>query len=114
MELEQLTIGEIKQLSGLFSKKKPKDIKDGGVRIVILQRGWVVVGRFSQYGSECKISNGYVIRRWGTTNGLGQLATTGPLAETKLEATPEVTFHELTKIADIKCDENKWGEKCPK
>jgi hypothetical protein len=112
MQLEQMTIGDIQKLTSIFGTKKRKEIKDGGIRIVILQRGWVVVGRFSQSGSECKITNGYVIRRWGTTSGLGQLAVSGPLPDTKLEATPEITFHELTKIADIKCEELKWVEKC--
>ena len=76
--------------------------------IVILQRGWVFVGDFSQEGFECKLTNASCIRRWGTTEGLGQLATQGPLEGTKLEPTPEITFHELTVIAKIKCSE-KWS-----
>lgn len=77
-------------------------------RIVILQRGWVMVGLFSQKGTQCFLHNASVIRRWGTTMGLGELATKGPLPETKLEPTPLVQFHELTVIATIKCNEEKW------
>lgn len=76
--------------------------------IVILQRGWVFVGDFSQDQAECKLTNAFCIRRWGTTEGLGELALKGPLAETKLEPTPEITFHELTIIAKIKCSE-RWS-----
>ncbi len=75
--------------------------------IVILQRGWVFVGDFSQEGSECKLNNASCVRRWGTTEGLGQLASNGPLSETKLEPTPEITFHELTIVAKIKCSD-RW------
>ncbi len=71
--------------------------------IVILQRGWIVVGDFTQEGSQCVMRNGSVIRRWGTTKGLGELAVKGPLPETKLDPIPETTFHELTVIARIAC-----------
>lgn len=83
------------------------------VRIIVLQRGWVVVGRFLQSGSKCCIENGYVIRRWGTSKGLGQLAIEGPLEETKLEKTPTIRFHELTIVQQIDCEEKKWAKHCP-
>jgi hypothetical protein len=83
------------------------------VRIVVLQRGWVVIGRYFQSGSKCRIENGYVIRRWGTSEGLGQLAVEGPLAETKLEKTPTIRFHELTIVQQIDCEEKKWLKHCP-
>ncbi len=78
--------------------------------IVILQRGWVVVGDFTQDGSQCVINNGSVVRRWGTTKGLGQLANDGPTGSTELEPIPETTFHELTIVARLKCSE-KWSGK---
>lgn len=73
--------------------------------IVILQRGWIVVGDFWQSGTQCKIDNGFVVRRWGTSQGLGELAMKGPLAETILDPIPETTFHELTVVAKIKCSD---------
>jgi len=75
--------------------------------IVILQRGWVVVGDFSQDGSQCYVRNGHVVRRWGTEKGLGQLASEGPRPNTVLDPTPEMTFHELTIVARLQCSE-KW------
>lgn len=79
-------------------------------QIVILQRGWVVVGDFEQDGSQCFIRNGNVIRRWGTTKGLGELATNGPTENTVLDPIPETSFHELTIVARLNCSE-KWDAK---
>ncbi len=77
-------------------------------QIVILQRGWVVVGDFFQDGSNCLIRNGHVVRRWGTSKGLGELAKEGPLSNTVLDPIPEMAFHELTIVARLACSE-KWG-----
>lgn len=114
MKLDELTLGDIKQLQCMMGNKIENSCCiNGGIRIVILQRGWVAIGRYSQNGSNCKLNNAYIIRRWGTTEGLGQLAVKGPLADTKLEPTPEISFHELTVIATIQCEEKAWKEKCP-
>jgi hypothetical protein len=78
------------------------------VRIVILQRGWVMVGRYSEDGSECKLTDCSNIRIWGTTRGLGEIAEDGPHALTKLDKQPVTRFHKLTVIATIDCVESKW------
>ena len=79
------------------------------VRIVILQRGWVAVGRFSQNGEQCRLDQAAVIRRWGTNKGLGQLAADGPQLATVLDKCPPIRFHELAVIAMIDCEEAKWS-----
>lgn len=38
---------------------------DGETKIVILQRGWIMVGKFERKGSDCKLYNASVIRNWG-------------------------------------------------
>lgn len=81
------------------------------VRIVILQRGWVMVGYFSQYGTNCKLERASVVRCWGTSRGLGEIAMDGPTATTKLDKCPTVRFHELTVVASIDCAEEKWATK---
>lgn len=81
-----------------------------GKHIVILQRGWVVVGDVTQTGSAVEIKNASVIRKWGTTKGLGELALSGPLAETKLDPCGTVRAHELAIIATLKCEESKWPQ----
>lgn len=85
--------------------------KGGGRRIVILQRGWVIMGHFAQRGSECRIRNGSVVRRWGTTRGLGELASDGPKPSTQLDPIPTTYFHELTTIAMLRCKDSAWSRK---
>ena len=81
----------------------------GEVKIVILQRGWVMVGRLERNGSECKLTQANVIRIWGTKKGLGEIAMNGPLKETVLDKCGGVVeFDYLTVVAAIACDESKW------
>lgn len=83
----------------------------GDIRIVILQRGWIMVGRYSQDGQNCKLSNASVVRIWGTIKGLGEIAVNGPTSKTVLDKCPDVRFHELTVIATIDCVESVWSTK---
>jgi hypothetical protein len=78
------------------------------MKICILERGWVLVGQLEKDGDEYLLINGHVIRRWGTTEGLGELAIKGPLSETKLEKVPLVKFNKRQLIFTISCDETKW------
>jgi len=68
------------------------------VRIVILQRGWVVVGRWHRDGDDVTLTSASVIRRWGTSKGLGELAN-GPLSETKLDPAGTIRCHILAVVA---------------
>lgn len=54
------------------------------VRIVIGPRGWVWVGYYSREGEDVTLTSARCIRRWGTTQGLGELAT-GPTSQTTLD-----------------------------
>jgi hypothetical protein len=80
------------------------------IKIVILQRGWVFVGRFVKKGEDCQLTNAFNIRRWGTSAGLGELAAKGPQSETKLDKVGTVSFHELTTVAMIDCDQDVWAK----
>jgi hypothetical protein len=85
------------------------DEPKGNIKIVILQRGWVMVGRFERNGSDCKLHNASVIRSWGTTKGLGEIAKDGPTSSTKLDpCNGLVEFDYLTVVASISCVEEKW------
>src|SRR3990167_7360548 len=78
----------------------------GDIKIVILQRGWIIVGRFERIGSDCKLHNASVIRNWGTTKGLGEIASGGPTQNTKLDKCfGVVEFDYLTVCAMISCEE---------
>ena len=81
------------------------------IKIVILQRGWVVIGRYSEEENDmCVLTDAYVIRRWGTSDGLGQLALNGKQSETKLEKTGIIKFHKLTSVGFIDADFNIWDK----
>lgn len=81
---------------------------ESDIRIVILQRGWVVVGKYSKKDSQVQLDGCSVIRVWGTSKGLGELAFDGPTSTTKLDPVPQANWHELTEIATIKCNQAKW------
>ena len=78
---------------------------------MIPQRGWVAVGYFSHEMEQCKLQRASIIRSWGTTRGLGQIAIDGPTSSTKLDKCPTLHFHELTVIATMECVEGKWTDK---
>ena len=81
----------------------------GDIKIVILQRGWIMVGRFEKTGNDCKLHNASVIRNWGTSKGLGEIASGGPTSSTKLDKCYGlVEFDYLTVCALIACEESKW------
>lgn len=77
------------------------------VQIVILQRGWVAVGAFSQDGSECRLERAKIIRRWGTKLGLGELVD-GPKKNTVLDPAGTLRFHELTVVARLRANAASW------
>lgn len=81
--------------------------------IVVAQRGWVFIGDVSASDNEITIQNAKNIRRWGTTGGLGQLATEGPQANTKMDEYGTVTLHPLAVVARIKVTSEKWEQSSP-
>lgn len=83
--------------------------KSSDIRIVVLQRGWVMVGRWSQDGEMCALDDAAVIRQWGTTRGLGEIAQGGPTSSTKLDPCGHVDFHILTTVVVLCCREDKWA-----
>lgn len=92
-------------------KGSEREQYDGDIKIVVLQRGWVMVGRLERDGSECKLHNASVIRNWGTTKGLGEIAAGGPTSSTKLDPTSGVVeFDYLTVVATIACNKAVWSK----
>lgn len=91
-----------------YSENKPQEF-NGEYKIVILQRGWVMVGKLERNGSECKLHQASVIRNWGTTKGLGEIAKNGPTTSTKLDkCNGLVEFDYLTVVASISVNEESW------
>lgn len=86
-----------------------KNVKPSKKQIVVLNRGWVVIGNYSEKGDECTLSDASVIRKWGTTKGLGELAEKGKLADTILDACPNVHFNKMTMVARMDVNETNWN-----
>jgi hypothetical protein len=90
-------------------------MSENPIKIVILQRGWVLVGRYSETdhasGARGHLTDASVVRYWGPTKGLGQLAAEGPTEATKLDPCPPATFHELTVVFMLNCNESKWASR---
>lgn len=80
----------------------------GDIEIVVLQRGWVFIGRLEKDGNLCKLHNAYNIREWGTTKGLPELIN-GPTSSTKLDKCEGIVkFDWLTTICTINVNPEKW------
>jgi len=83
--------------------------KSSDIQIVGLQRGHVLIGRFSRDGADCTLTDSYFIRRWGTDEGLGQLAEYGKRPETILDKCHRpVKFDILTTIFMLECNSEIW------
>jgi len=81
---------------------------DGDIKIVILQRGWIYIGRFEKNGNDCKLHNAYCIRTWGTTKGLCELVN-GATSSTKLDKCEGIVeFDWLTVVHTITVNSSKW------
>ena len=80
----------------------------GDIKIVVLQRGWIYIGRFSKVNNFCKLTNAYCIRSWGTTKGLQELVN-GATPNTKLDKCEGIVeFDWLTVIHTITVKEGAW------
>ena len=91
-----------------------KDPVPSAWRIVVGQNGHVFVGRycvapakntppFSVSGTfdEVVLYDAKVIRFWGTTAGLGELALNGPTPKTVLDKCGVVRLHPLSVVATL-------------
>ena len=79
-----------------------------GTAIVVLDRGFVYVGKVTVDGDWCKIESAKNIRVWGTTNGLGELVN-GPTKTTKLDAVGNVRAPLRAVISIIDANAEKWN-----
>jgi hypothetical protein len=102
---------QINGVAYVLKNSQPQIQPNGPTKIVILQRGWVMVGRLERNGSDCKLHNASVIRIWGTKKGLGEIASNGPTKDTVLDKCGGVVeFDYLTTVAVIAVEESKWAK----
>lgn len=82
------------------------------MRLFVLDRGWVLVGKVvAEDWLTCTLDRCATVRRWGTSKGLGELAAKGPLPETVLDPEPDgVMVYKLKIQRAIPCDEKAWAK----
>jgi hypothetical protein len=103
----------MQELRELMSESTSSAATDLGARIIVCQQGWVVAGLVCQRGNEFVISEGVIVRRWGTTAGLGELAANGPLEDTKLDPAGVVRVHQLSVVLQLDCNPERWSQIWP-
>ncbi len=103
----EIDLRELIDLVASHASAEPPKHSQEVPQIVILQRGFVVVGWVSHCGEMVHVSGGHFIRRWGTSKGLGELKN-GPLAETVLDPVDELQVHRLGVVAFIDVDGGAW------
>jgi len=81
----------------------------GDIQIVVADRSWNFIGRTTHNGDgSITIKNAQVIRRWGTSKGLGQLALEGKQSNTVLDDSGTVTIPAHAVVAVFDTDASKW------
>lgn len=106
-EINELEINGTKYVRKDSIQLTPLEYK-GDVKIVILQRGWIYIGRLERNGNDCKLHSAYNIRTWGTTKGLPELVN-GATSSTKLDKCEGVVeFDWLTVVHTITVNPEKW------
>lgn len=82
---------------------------DRGLCIAVLERGFVYVGHCVLRAGWLYIAGARCVRRWGTSHGLGQLATEGPRDGTMLDAAAAVAAPLPNVISLIDCSPEAWS-----
>lgn len=99
---ETITIDDVK-----YVRADAVSVPEGDVKIAVLDRGFVYIGRVSEEGDTVILRNAKNIRIWGTTKGLGELVN-GPLSSTKLDDVGTVRVPKRALIHMIDVVESKW------
>ena len=85
-----------------------------GVYIFVMNRSWHIVGYVKESQSDAlfvRLGKSAAIREWGTTKGLGQLASEGVRPSTRLMPEPEGVLIKLTSCDRIiPCVSSKWSD----
>ena len=80
-----------------------------GLSLVVADRGFVWVGETQTDDDWVHIKGARVVRRWGTSEGLNELAAKGPLTNTRLDAPADLKVNRKALIAIIPCEAEKWA-----
>lgn len=80
--------------------------------IYVLENSWCIVGKtIEDTETHAKLNDAWVIRRWGTDAGIGQLAIEGLRDETTLDPLPDGTIIlKRNAIFISPCTHEQWQE----
>jgi len=84
--------------------------KDGDIKIIVLNNGFVYVGRVSELNDRIEVHDARNIIRWGTTGHLGQLAD-GPRENTNLGDSCNFFAYRMSINHIIDVCKDKWEGK---
>lgn len=95
-------------------QKYVRAAESGPIKIVVLERGFVFVGRVTNplgceqcCNHDVQIDSARSLIRWGTTQHLGELAN-GPMANTKLGAPCTVRVKQSQVIYQMEVSQDGW------
>lgn len=87
----------------------PATDKPSDVQIVVVDGRWNFIARVSREPGFVVLTDASVIRYWGTTAGLGELAKDGPTGKTKLDPCEGVVrIPEARVVFTLDADAGKW------
>ena len=75
-----------------------------GKEIVVCLERWHLIGEVEETEQGVTLTDASVIRYWGTTAGLGELAIKGVTPKTKLDYAGEVRVPTRSVVMRIKCE----------
>ena len=81
---------------------------EGSLKIVVADRGWVFVGYVEVTEDSYVVSRAKNVCIWGTTNGLGEIAKSGPTAKTKLDDAGTVRIPKPAMILMFDTNQAAW------
>ena len=82
-------------------------VERGPIKIVVIERGFIYVGRVEASDGEVTIHDARSLIRWGSSQHLGELVH-GPLENTLLGASCTVRVRDGQIIHMIEVDQNDW------
>lgn len=108
---DQLSTDEVRSLTQLFlCMQNMQQQEELGVQLVVVDRGFVYVGKTSVDHEWVYMTNAKCVRKWGTTKGLGELSG-GPTKNTLLDEAGNLRIPKRAVISLITCEESSWNSK---